>query len=311
MNNICLKPICESYQYYLMDSDLLKFQFTNGYNAIIKSAYEKNKNVLLQINRKQNNWKLSLTDKQIQSAKDFIELKQYQISNNISTMEPKEIQSHDDIVTFIHTSFRLKPQDLFIKETKWKYLIRSIVAGKNILLQGHSGCGKTKTAFTAASVFANHNFQYFNLGSTQDPRSVLIGNTHFNKEHGTFFDQSLFVKAIQTPNSIILLDELSRANPEAWNILMTVLDYEQRYLRLDEEVGSPTIKVADGVSFIATANVGNEYTSTRVMDRALVDRFTCIEMDLLDEIQEYELLCLKYQHVSKTLLKSVSEIAKF
>ena len=47
---------------------------------------------------------------------------------------------------------------------------------------------------------------------------------------------------------------------------MTVLDGGQRYLRLDEAEGSPIVDV-EGVTFIATANIGNEYTSTRVMDR--------------------------------------------
>ena len=60
---------------------------------------------------------------------------------------------------------------------------------------------------------------------------------------------------------------------------MTVLDYGQRYLRLDEADGQATIKVADGVTFVATANIGNEYTATRQLDKALLDRFTVVEMD--------------------------------
>ena len=108
------------------------------------------------------------------------------------------------------------------------------------------------------------------MGSTQDPRATLIGNVHFEKSKGTYFSESLFVKAIQTPNAVILLDELSRAHPDAWNILMTVLDQGQRYLRLDEQDGQATINVAEGVTFVATANIGNEYTSTRVMDKALM-----------------------------------------
>ena len=43
----------------------------------------------------------------------------------------------------------------------------------------------------------------------------------------------------------------------------------QRYLRLDEADGNETVNVAEGVTFVATANIGNEYTSTRVMDKAL------------------------------------------
>ena len=131
---------------------------------------------------------------------------------------------------------------------------------------------------------------YFNLGATQDPRATLIGNVHFNNKTGTYFSESHFVKAIQTPNSVILLDELTRAHPDAWNILMTVLDYGQRYLRLDEQDGQNTVKVADGVTFVATANIGNEYTATRQLDKALMDRFTIVEMDVLNEDDETTLL---------------------
>ena len=137
----------------------------------------------------------------------------------------------------------------------------------------------------------------------------MIGNVHFDKKKGTYFSESLFVKAIQTKNAVILLDELSRAHPDAWNILMTVLDYGQRYLRLDEADNSETIKVAEGVTFVATANIGNEYTSTRVMDKALKDRFTIVEMDVLNDEDEHGLLTYMFPHVDSELLKSVAEIA--
>jgi nitric oxide reductase NorQ protein len=133
-------------------------------------------------------------------------------------------------------------------------------------------------------------FFYFNLGSTQDPRTALIGTTHFDKESGTYFNQSTFIKAIQIPDAVILLDELSRAHPEAWNILMTVLDDGQRYVRVDESPDAEVIKVAPGVSFLATANIGVEYTSTRVIDRAIQDRFLILEMDLLDKTQQGKLI---------------------
>jgi MoxR-like ATPase len=150
---------------------------------------------------------------------------------------------------------------------------------------------------------------YFNLGSTQDARATLIGNTHFDKNKGTFFSQSAFVKAITTTNAVILLDELSRAHPDAWNILMTVLDEGQRYLRLDEAEGSPIVKVAPGVTFIATANVGTEYTSTRVMDRAILDRFVTIEMDVLNAEQELGLLKYMFPEVDEYYLNAIAEIA--
>ena len=217
-------------------------------------------------------------------------------------------QEHGEMLNFIHSSYTLKPKGLVMKELKWKYLIRSAVRGKNILMTGPAGCGKTMASKSLVNSLDRPDF-YFNMGSTQDPRATLIGNVHFEKSKGTYFSESLFVKAIQTPNAVILLDELSRAHPDAWNILMTVLDQGQRYLRLDEASGQETIPVAEGVTFVATANIGNEYTSTRVMDKALMDRFTIVEMDVLTDEEEFGLLTYMFPHVEPELLSAVSEIA--
>jgi nitric oxide reductase NorQ protein len=216
---------------------------------------------------------------------------------------------HTAIKDFIHKgSVGLKPTELVMEELKWKYLIRSAVRAKNIMMTGPSGCGKTMAAKALVNALDRPDF-YFNLGATQDPRATLIGNTHFDKERGTYFSESSFVQAIKTPNAVILLDELSRAHPDAWNILMTVLDQGQRYLRLDEADGSPIVNVAEGVTFIATANIGNEYTSTRVMDRAILDRFVTIEMDVLDDVKEFGLLKFMFPEVNEDDLKAISEIS--
>jgi nitric oxide reductase NorQ protein len=216
---------------------------------------------------------------------------------------------HTAIKDFIHNnSVGLKPRELVMTDLKWKYLIRSAVRAKNIMMTGPAGCGKTMAAKALVKGLERPDY-YFNLGATQDPRATLIGNTHFDKNKGTFFSESAFVKAIKTPNAVILLDELSRAHPDAWNILMTVLDQGQRYLRLDEADGSPIVKVAEGVTFIATANIGNEYTSTRVMDRAILDRFVTIEMDVLNDEQEFGLLKFMFPDVDTDILTAIAEIA--
>ena len=215
---------------------------------------------------------------------------------------------HAEVLNFIHSSYSLKPRGLMMSELKWKYLMRSAVRGKNIMMTGAAGCGKTMAAKALVNSLDRPDY-YFNLGATQDPRGTLIGNTHFEEGKGTYFSESLFVKAISTPNAVILLDELSRAHPDAWNILMTVLDYGQRYLRLDEADGQSTVKVADNVTFIATANIGNEYTSTRQLDKALMDRFTIVEMDMLNESEEYELLTYMFPNVDTDTISNVSKIA--
>lgn len=222
--------------------------------------------------------------------------------------EPIVKKELDPVMQLIQNAHKIKPSTLEMSDVKWKYLVRSAVRGKNIMMVGPAGCGKTQAAKDLPKA-TNRPFFYFNLGATQDPRATLIGNTHF-KDGQTTFDESAFVKAIQTENAVILLDELSRAHPEAWNILMTVLDEGQRYLRLDEDIDAPTIYVASGVSFIATANIGTEYTSTRVLDRALMDRFEIIEVDILSLSQEEDLLTRRFKgDVSEALIHSVADIA--
>jgi MoxR-like ATPase len=216
-----------------------------------------------------------------------------------------------DIKNTVANAIELKPSKLFMKELKWKYLVRSALRGKNILIVGPSGHGKTFAIQCLVDALDRRdNYFYINMGATQDPRAALIGNTHFNKDTGTIFDESPFVKALRTPNSIIHLDELSRAHPDAWNILLTPLDYIQRYLRLDEKLGSEKVQVAEGVCFIATANVGNEYTATRVMDKALLDRFTVkIEVDILSQSEEMRLLKEHCPDADMNTMIAVTEIA--
>ena len=226
-------------------------------------------------------------------------------------MNPADIKTHDDVIKFIKGCYQLKPDDIIISETKWKYLVRTALRGRNIMMTGPAGCGKTVVGMIMPKILDRPFFR-FNLGQTQDPKSYLIGNTHASKDRGTYFDESEFVRAIKTPNAIILLDELSRAHPDGWNILMPVLDLNQRYLRLDEahsDTGSCDITVAEGVCFIATANIGSEYTATRVIDKALTDRFSIVEVDVLNEEQELSLLKKKFPSVSEPMLRAIAGAA--
>lgn len=225
----------------------------------------------------------------------------------IGVFSPEEVT--DEAVKFIHESPKYRPDDIIVSDLKWKFLVRSVVRGKNIMITGPAGAGKTQTAIAAAKALNRPLFR-FNLGASQDPKSFLIGNTHFEKDKGTIFADSAFIKAIETENAVILMDELSRAHPDAWNILMTVLDPKQRYVRIDDDPNTPVINVAENVSFIATANIGNEYTATRVMDRALMDRFVVVEMEVLDKQGETKLLTHLFPNVPPMVLNFVTEITK-
>ena len=297
MNNVVVKIEVSGNRYNAYDSDGKKWTSEIG-TGTRKGAYEKG----MALERRTGKggrtywWKVDMSEFEATSVPEF----------DVSSIDVPT--DHVEVLDFIHSSYKLKPKGLVMKELKWKYLIRSAVRGKNLLMTGPAGCGKTMAAKSLVNSLDRPDF-YFNLGATQDPRSSLIGNTHFEKSKGTYFAESLFVKAIRTPNAVILLDELSRAHPDAWNILMTVLDSGQRYLRLDEADGAETVEVAEGVTFIATANIGNEYTSTRVMDKALMDRFTIVEMDVLTDEEEHGLLTYMFPHVDGELLKAVAEIS--
>lgn len=273
-----------------------------GTTSLRKSAFNEGKAVQAYINK---NGKKTYRKVDMETYNSLV----IPMNTDQGGVQYEDNSDHQAIKDFIHQgSVNLKPRELVMTELKWKYLIRSAVRAKNIMMTGPAGCGKTMAAKALVKSLDRPDF-YFNLGATQDPRATLIGNTMFDQKKGTYFSESSFVQAIKTPNAVILLDELSRAHPDAWNILMTVLDQGQRYLRLDEAEGSPIVNVAEGVTFIATANIGNEYTSTRVIDRAILDRFVTIEMDVLNDEQEFGLLKYMYPEVNEDDLKAVSEIA--
>ena len=79
---------------------------------------------------------------------------------NVSSVEIPE--AHEEILNFIHNSYSLKPKMLMMSELKWKYLVRSGVRGKNIMMTGPAGCGKTMAAKSLVNSLDRPDF-YFNL----------------------------------------------------------------------------------------------------------------------------------------------------
>lgn len=181
-----------------------------------------------------------------------------------------------------------KKDGFYVTDEVWKLLVRNIKRHVNTLLTSASGNGKTSLVRILSSRLGIKLYT-FDMGAIIDPISSLLG-VHRLEDGHSVFDMAKFTQAIQEP-CIILLDELNRASVGSNNVLFSCLD-DRRELNI-EIAGSKdkrSIKVHPEVTFIATANIGSEYTGTLNLDRALVDRFFPIELGQIPSAEESNVL---------------------
>lgn len=180
----------------------------------------------------------------------------------------------------------------FISQSN-KSQIESILATRtahpvNILIKAKHGMGKSECSRQIAASFQFDEYFPTPIGSLQETGQLFGRYELVNGE--TKFVSGVFAKAVQTPNVLIHLEELNRPeSPKALNDLFPLLDDSRELVH--EQLG--TIKVADGVVFIATLNEGFEYTGIDPLDAALEDRFHLIRLDYLPPDQEAMLVTVK------------------
>jgi nitric oxide reductase NorQ protein len=171
-----------------------------------------------------------------------------------------------------------------VSEGVYAILKRNIVRSVNTLLLGPTGVGKTELVSNIAKDLGVP-LTIFDMGTMTDPIMSLVGNHVIKMQDGvttSTFVKSRFSDVIQQPG-IVMLDEISRAVVTSNNLLFPCLDF-RRELPMEycfDDV--QPIKVHPQCVFIATANLGGQYTGTHKLDRALLDRFMIVEIDPLSD----------------------------
>lgn len=218
----------------------------------------------------------------IQNSKDFDPSNDYNFCG---------AEKQLNIVDYINKNVKCPTIDesgFYVEYMNWNFLVRNIMKHKNTMLIGPTGTGKTELIIEIAK-HLNKEINIYDMGAMQDPLTDLLG-THRLEGNSSVFDYAQFVSDVQKPG-IILLDELSRAPQMAMNILFPCLD-SRRELRIDI-AGSNNVrkvKVHPECVFIATANIGAEYSGTQEIDAALLNRFLPMQLDYMPEqIEEHVL----------------------
>lgn len=219
------------------------------------------------------------------------ELKDLETPAAKKVRKPAKIKFGTGVVT-LDDSFK-------VEQGLYEVLKRNIQNKVNTLLIGETGCGKTEIVSHMAKLL-NTPLHIIDMGTMTDAVSGLIGIhtvTIVDGKTTSSFKKSRFSQIIQEPG-IILLDELSRASTQANNLLFPCLDF-RRELSMEYCFEDQTpIAVHPDCMFIATANLGSQYTGTHKIDRALLDRFMTVRVTTPDSKYIQESLLASYPEVS-------------
>ena len=192
----------------------------------------------------------------------------------------------------------------YIEERRWNILVRNIMKHKNTMLVGPTGTGKTDVIIRICKSLGIP-CRIYDMGAMMDPLTDLLG-LHRLENGSSKFDYAKFVKDVQEPG-VILLDELSRAPQMTNNILFPCLD-DRRVLPIEiaDSNSDREVKVHPDCVFIATANIGSEYSGTNDIDAALENRFMMIQVDYLPKTIEAQILTIRTGCDEKSALKITS-----
>lgn len=155
--------------------------------------------------------------------------------------------------------------------------ITALSMGKNILLKGPTGAGKTKFAETLSNLFSQPMFSV-NCSVDLDAES-LMGFKTLAYEDGR--QEIEFVPGPVTSamngGTFLYIDEINMAKPETLPLINGVLDYRRT---ITNPFTNEIITAKEGFNVIAAINEG--YVGTVPLNEALKNRFIVIDVPYLE-----------------------------